>query len=76
MRFAPGISSGDREGLVQVIADLDEWSLVHKFAFGHLISSFEVMEAIEATEVLVTKPWHQTEEPHFTVQLRLTTSWK
>jgi hypothetical protein len=26
------------------------------------------------TEVLVTKPWHQADKPHFTVQLRLITS--
>jgi hypothetical protein len=65
---------GDYEGLMQVIADLHQCSLVWKFAFGRLDSSLGGLEGIEATEVLVIKPWHQQYKPHFTVQLWFVTS--
>jgi hypothetical protein len=54
-------------GLTRVIANLDEYSAVSRYAFGRV----QLPAGYHDSEVVVGKTWHQKDWPHFTVFLRL-----
>ncbi|KAF1852182.1 uncharacterized protein K460DRAFT_402171 [Cucurbitaria berberidis CBS 394.84] len=54
-----------RGDLYDVIAGLEDWSVVWQFAFARYSPPYPAT----GTEVYVTKMWHQENEPHLTVKL-------
>ena len=65
----PSIGLDDCFGLMEVIAGLDQRSLVGAFARNDWEAS-DLMPGFDGTEVLVVKAWHQAAVTNFTVRLR------
>ncbi|KAF1350420.1 hypothetical protein EJ07DRAFT_38152, partial [Lizonia empirigonia] len=62
-----------RIALHDLIASLDDWSMVGQFAFGRWDGAVPPRDPIAGeplgTEVNVVQSWHQPSRPHVTVRL-------
>lgn len=63
----------ERTALHDLIASLDDWSIVSQFAFGRWDGAVPPHDPIAGeplgTEVHVVQSWHQPSQPHVTVRL-------